>query len=104
MEYFNYSSQGSEVTAGFVSFELRDDESLGGARRERFGLLFSDGLSLLPGFTRPSALLVILLLGVSFGVHNFWKVQDQQAKIETVAGSKTFFDAAVLESRCPRLR
>jgi hypothetical protein len=24
---------------------------------------------------------VIFILGVSFGIHNFWKVQDQQAKI-----------------------
>ena len=27
------------------------------------------------------ALLVIFLLGVSFGIHNFWTVQDPQAKL-----------------------
>src|ERR1035438_2241751 len=40
------------------------------------------GLSLLLGYhpTIGAALLVIFLLGVSFGIHNFWTVQDQQAK------------------------
>ena len=39
-------------------------------------------LSLLLGYhpTIGAALLVIFLLGVSFGIHNFWTVQDQQAK------------------------
>ena len=45
-------------------------------------LLFLGGLSLLLGYhpTIGAALLVIFLLGVSFGIHNFWTVQDQQAK------------------------
>ena len=46
-------------------------------------LLFLGGLSLLLGYhpTVGVALLVIFLLGVSFGIHNFWTVQDQQAKL-----------------------
>jgi len=46
-------------------------------------LLFLGGLSLLLGFhpTIGAALLVVFLLGVSFGIHNFWTVQDQQAKM-----------------------
>ena len=46
-------------------------------------LLFLGGLSLLLGYhpTIGAALLVIFLLGVSFGIHNFWTVQDQQARI-----------------------
>ena len=46
-------------------------------------LLFLGGLSLLLGYhpTIGAALLVIFLLGVSFGIHNFWTVQDPQAKI-----------------------
>jgi putative oxidoreductase len=45
-------------------------------------LLFLGGLSLLLGYhpTIGAALLVTFLLGVSFGIHNFWTVQDQQAK------------------------
>ena len=45
-------------------------------------LLFLGGLSLLLGYHPPigAALLVIFLLGASFGIHNFWAVQDQQAK------------------------
>ena len=45
-------------------------------------LLFLGGLSLLLGYhpTIGAGLLVIFLLGVSFGMHNFWTVQDQQAK------------------------
>ena len=45
-------------------------------------LLFLGGLSLLLGYhpTIGAALLVIFLLSVSFGIHNFWTVQDQQAK------------------------
>ena len=45
-------------------------------------LLFLGGLSLLLGYhpTIGTALLVTFLLGVSFGIHNFWTVQDQQAK------------------------
>ena len=45
-------------------------------------LLVLGGLSLLLGYhpTIGTALLVIFLLGVSFGMHNFWTVQDQQAK------------------------
>jgi putative oxidoreductase len=44
--------------------------------------LFLGGLSLLLGYhpTIGAALLVIFLLGASFGIHNFWTVQDQQAK------------------------
>ena len=47
-------------------------------------LLLLGGLSLLLGYhpTIGAALLVIFLLGVSFGIHNFWTVQDPQAKIE----------------------
>ena len=45
-------------------------------------LLFLGGLSLLLGYhpTIGAGLLVIFLLGVSFGIHNFWTVQDPQAK------------------------
>jgi putative oxidoreductase len=45
-------------------------------------LLFLGGLSLLLGYhaTIGAALLVIFLLGASFGIHNFWTLQDQQAK------------------------
>ena len=46
-------------------------------------LLFSGGLSLLLGYhpTIGAALLVIFLLSAAFGIHNFWTVQDQQAKM-----------------------
>lgn len=46
-------------------------------------LLFLGGLSLLLGYhpTIGVALLVIFLLGVSFGIHNFWTVQEPQAKL-----------------------
>jgi len=42
----------------------------------------TSGLSLLLGYhpTVGAALLVIFLLSASFGIHNFWTVQDQQAK------------------------
>ncbi len=45
-------------------------------------LLFLGGLSLLLGYhpTIGTALLVIFLLGASFGIHNFWTMRDQQAK------------------------
>ena len=45
-------------------------------------LLFLGGLSLLFGYhpTIGAGLLVIFLLGVSFGIHNFWTVQDPLAK------------------------
>ena len=45
-------------------------------------LLFLGGLSLLLGYhpTIGAGLLVIFLLGASFGIHNFWTVQDQQAR------------------------
>ena len=45
-------------------------------------LLFLGGLSLLLGYhpTIGVGLLVIFLLGASFGIHNFWTIQDQQAK------------------------
>ena len=46
-------------------------------------LLFLGGLSLLLGYhpTIGTALLVIFLLAASFGIHNFWTVQDQQVKL-----------------------
>ena len=46
-------------------------------------LLFSGGLSLLLGYhpTIGAALLVIFLVSVSFGIHIFWTIQDQQAKM-----------------------
>src|SRR5215469_6800686 len=46
-------------------------------------LLFLGGLSLLLGYhpTIGAGLLVAFLLGVSFSMHNFWTVQDQQAKM-----------------------
>ncbi len=46
-------------------------------------LLLLGGLSLLLGFhpTIGAALLVIFLLGAAFGIHNFWTVQDPQAKM-----------------------
>jgi putative oxidoreductase len=50
-------------------------------------LLVLGGLSLLLGYhpTIRAALLVVFLLGVSFQMHNFWAVQDPQAKMaETV--------------------
>jgi uncharacterized membrane protein YphA (DoxX/SURF4 family) len=45
-------------------------------------LLFLGGLSLLLGYhpTIGAALLVIFLLSVSFGIHNFWTVHDQPAR------------------------
>jgi len=45
-------------------------------------LLFLGGLSLLLGYhpTIGVFLLASFLLGASFGIHNFWTVQDQQAK------------------------
>ena len=45
--------------------------------------LFLGGLSLLLGYhpTIGAALLVIFLLAAAFGIHNFWTVQDQQAKM-----------------------
>ena len=52
--------------------------AVGGSRT----LLFLGGLSLLLGY-HPAigvALLVIFLLGASFGMHNFWTVQEEQAK------------------------
>lgn len=46
-------------------------------------ILFLGGLSLLLGYhpTIGAGLLVIFLLGASFSIHNFWTVQDQQAKL-----------------------
>jgi len=46
-------------------------------------LLLLGGLSLLFGYhpTIGAGLLVAFLLGVSFSMHNFWTVQDQQAKM-----------------------
>lgn len=46
-------------------------------------LLLLGGASLLLGYhpTIGAALLVIFLLGASFGIHNFWTVQDEQAKM-----------------------
>ena len=46
-------------------------------------LLFLGGLSLLLGYhpTIGVVLLVIFLLATWFGIHNFWTVQDQQAKL-----------------------
>jgi uncharacterized membrane protein YphA (DoxX/SURF4 family) len=45
--------------------------------------LFLGGLSLLLGYhpTIGTVLLVIFLLVASFGIHNFWTVQDQQARM-----------------------
>ena len=50
-------------------------------------LLFLGGLSLLLGYhpTIGAALLVIFLLGVSFGIHNFWAVQDQAKQAEMIS-------------------
>ena len=46
-------------------------------------LLLLGGVSLLLGYhpTIGAALLVIFLLGASFGIHNFWTLQDEQAKM-----------------------
>jgi uncharacterized membrane protein YphA (DoxX/SURF4 family) len=46
-------------------------------------LLFLGGLSLLLGYhpTIGTVLLVVFLLGASFGIHNFWTVQDQQERM-----------------------
>ena len=45
--------------------------------------LFLGGLSLLLGYhpTIGTVLLVIFLLGATFGIHNFWTVQDPQARM-----------------------
>src|SRR6266404_4836876 len=45
-------------------------------------LLLLGGASLLLGYhpTIGATLLVISLLGFSFGIHNYWAVQEQQAK------------------------
>jgi len=45
-------------------------------------ILLLGGASLLLGYhpTIGAVLLVIFLLSTSFGIHNFWAVQDQQAK------------------------
>ena len=46
-------------------------------------LLLLGGLSLVFGF-QPivgAALLIVFLLGVSFKIHNYWAVQDPQAKM-----------------------
>jgi uncharacterized membrane protein YphA (DoxX/SURF4 family) len=41
------------------------------------------GASLLLGYhpTIGAAVLVVFLLGVSFGIHNFWAIQEPQAKM-----------------------
>lgn len=46
-------------------------------------LLLLGGASMLLGYhpTIGAALLVIFLLGASFGIHNFWTLQDEQAKM-----------------------
>lgn len=46
-------------------------------------ILLLGGASLLLGYhpTIGAALLVIFLVGVSFGIHNFWTLQDEQAKM-----------------------
>lgn len=46
-------------------------------------LLLLGGASMLLGYhpTIGTALLVIFLLGASFGIHNFWTLQDEQAKM-----------------------
>ncbi|MFZ0739617.1 MAG: DoxX family membrane protein [Candidatus Acidiferrales bacterium] len=46
-------------------------------------LLLLGGASLLLGYhpTIGAGILVIFLLGVSFGIHNFWTVQDAMAKM-----------------------
>lgn len=46
-------------------------------------LLLLGGASLLLGFhpTIGAGLLVIFILGVTFGIHNFWTVQDPMAKM-----------------------
>ena len=50
-------------------------------------LLLLGGLSLLLGYhpTIGAALLVIFLLGVSFGIHNFWTAQDQAKQAEMIS-------------------
>jgi uncharacterized membrane protein YphA (DoxX/SURF4 family) len=47
-------------------------------------VLLLGGASLLFGYhpTAGTVLLVIALLGFSFGIHNFWTVQDPQAKMQ----------------------
>ncbi|HEY4739020.1 MAG: DoxX family protein [Candidatus Acidiferrales bacterium] len=46
-------------------------------------LLLLGGVSMLLGYhpTIGAAILVVFLLGVSFGMHNFWAVKDPQAKM-----------------------
>ena len=46
-------------------------------------LLLLGGASMLLGYhpTIGAAILVVFLLGVSFGMHNFWAVKDPQAKM-----------------------
>ncbi|HEX4541783.1 MAG TPA: DoxX family membrane protein [Candidatus Acidoferrum sp.] len=46
-------------------------------------LLLLGGASLLLGYhpTIGAGLLVLFLLGVSIGIHNFWTIKDEQAKM-----------------------
>jgi uncharacterized membrane protein YphA (DoxX/SURF4 family) len=46
-------------------------------------ILLLGGASMLLGYhpTIGAGLLVIFLVGVAFGIHNFWTVQDEQAKM-----------------------
>jgi uncharacterized membrane protein YphA (DoxX/SURF4 family) len=46
-------------------------------------ILLLGGASLLLGYhpTIGAALLVVFLLGVSFSIHNFWAIQEPQAKV-----------------------
>jgi putative oxidoreductase len=46
-------------------------------------ILLLGGASLLLGYhpTIGAALLVVFLLGVSFSIHNFWAIQEPQAKM-----------------------
>src|SRR5215472_9813093 len=76
---FNHFAQLSMMTGYAKSKGIRAPKlAVGGSGV----LLFLGGLSLLLGYhpTIGAALLVIFLLGVPFGIHNFWTVQDQQAK------------------------
>ena len=50
-------------------------------------ILLLGGASLLLGYhpTIGAALLVVFLLGVSFSIHNFWAIQEPQAKMMEMA-------------------
>jgi len=80
MNGFNHFAQLNMLT-GYAKSKGIPAPKLGVGGSGVFLLL--GGLSMLLGYhpTIGAALLVVFLLATSFGIHNFWTVQDQQAKI-----------------------